>query len=127
GEFPAASLLRVVERKPVSEIDDRTLILADIGKKAIQQVREAAIELLTDPLPRDQAEVIADKLSTGMWTHDYPLTAEAAKALGLHVSTAMPSEILELLSLYPQPVRSQPSVEYLPVPKGRNVRHGLEP
>jgi hypothetical protein len=26
----------------------------------------------------------------------------------------MPSEVLELMSLYPQPVRTQPTVEYLP-------------
>jgi hypothetical protein len=33
----------------------------------------------------------------------------------------MPEEILELLSLYPQPVRRQASAEYLPVPRGKGA------
>jgi ClpP class serine protease len=32
GDSPAASLLKVVEQKPVAEIDDQTLIRADIGE-----------------------------------------------------------------------------------------------
>lgn len=35
GQFPAASLLKVVEHKPISEIDDQTLVFADIGRKAL--------------------------------------------------------------------------------------------
>src|SRR6202140_3916068 len=46
GESPAASLLTVVEKKPISEIDDKTLILADVGRKAIDQVKMAAQRLL---------------------------------------------------------------------------------
>src|SRR3979409_2377619 len=45
-QSPAASLLKVVEQKPVKEIDDHTLILADLGRKAIAQVKKAAGELL---------------------------------------------------------------------------------
>src|ERR1700732_4039097 len=33
GEFPAASLIKVVEEQPVAEIDDKTLIMADVGRK----------------------------------------------------------------------------------------------
>jgi len=39
GNFPAASILKVVEDKPISEIDDQTLIMADLSRKAIQQVQ----------------------------------------------------------------------------------------
>src|SRR3979490_163925 len=46
GQSPAASLLKVVDAKPVARIDDQTLILADVGRKAIDQVRQAARELL---------------------------------------------------------------------------------
>ena len=42
GDQPAASLIKVVEQKPVAEIDDQTLIRADIGRKAIAQVKQAA-------------------------------------------------------------------------------------
>src|ERR1700681_2564559 len=72
GQSPAASLLKVVEQKPVKEIDDETLILADLGRKAIAQVKKAAGELLARHLSAEQAEALAEKLSTGTWTHDYP-------------------------------------------------------
>src|SRR6202043_2742215 len=51
GELPAASLLKVVEQKPIAKINDRTLVLADVGRKAIEQVRTAAHELLEGRLP----------------------------------------------------------------------------
>jgi ClpP class serine protease len=118
GQSPAASLLKVVEQKPIAEIDDQTLVLADVGRKAIAQVKAAAKELLTDKMPEDKAEALAEKLSTGQWTHDYPISPAEAKELGLPVSTNMPDAVLELMTLYPQPVRSQGGgVEYLPVPR----------
>lgn len=121
GEFPAASLVKVLEQKPLAEVDDRTLVLADIGKKALQQVQDAAMELLRHTLPEDKAAHLAALLATGTWTHDFPITADTARAIGLPVSTTIPQDVLELMTLYPQPVRSQPGVEYLPVPKGRST------
>lgn len=118
GEFPAASLLKVVEEKSIKDIDDKTLVMADVGRKAIAQVKAAAKDSLTRHLSVERAETLAEKLSSGAWTHDYPILAEEARALGLSVSTSMPVEVLELMALYPQPVRSQPSgVEYLPMPR----------
>ena len=63
GDSPAASLLKVVEQKPVAEIDDQTLIRADIGRKAIAQVKQAAAGLLRRTLPTDRAEALAEKLA----------------------------------------------------------------
>src|SRR5690606_33111483 len=119
GEFPAASLLRVVDQKPVAEIDDRTLVLADVGRKAIEQMRTAIEELLSGHMPPETVTQTAELLSQGTWTHDYPITVEEARQLGLRVSTDMPGEILDLLALFPQPVRRQEGVEYLPTPKER--------
>ena len=116
GRSPAASLIKVVEQKPIERIDDETLVMADVGRKAISQVKDAARQLLAGRLADAQAEALAEKLSTGTWTHDYPITAKVAKELGLPVGEDMPKEVMELMKLYPQPVRSQPSsVEYLPV------------
>jgi ClpP class serine protease len=118
GQFPAASLIKVAEQKPLAEIDDQTLILADVGRKAIAQVKQAARGLLDRRLPAERAEALAEKLSTGTWTHDYPISAAEAKELGLPVSTDMPNEVLELMALYPQPIHSQAGgVEYLPIPR----------
>jgi ClpP class serine protease len=78
----------------------------------------AAQRLLARRLPADQAEALAQKLATGTWTHDYPISAEEARELGLPVSTEIPDRVLELMALYPQPVhRQQGGVEYLPVPR----------
>lgn len=122
GQFPAASLLKVVDTKPVAEIDDQTLILADVGRKAIAQLKQAARQLLEGRMPSERAEALADKLSSGVWTHDYPITPQEARELGLNVSTDMPAEVLELMALYPQPVRAQPGgVEYLPVRRQKDV------
>jgi ClpP class serine protease len=119
GDSPAASLIKVVEEKPIAKIDDHTLIMADVGRKAITQVKQAASELLTRRLPEEQATALAEKLATGIWTHDYPIWASTAKSLGLSISTNMPDDVLQLLKLYPQPVRMQGGggVQYLPIPR----------
>jgi ClpP class serine protease len=124
GDQPAASLIKVVEQKPIAEIDDKTLVLADVGRKAISQVKQIADDLLRRRMPAEQATALAEKLATGTWTHDYPLFASIAKELGLPVSTDMPNEVLELMQLYPQPTRAQSGsggVEYLPVPRQRDA------
>jgi ClpP class serine protease len=122
GQFPAASLIKAVEQKPVAEVDDETLVMADVGRKAIDQVKRTARELLDRRLPAEQAETLAEKLSSGTWTHDYPILPGEAKELGLPVGTEMPDDVLRLMSLYPQPVRSQPGgVEYLPVPRQKET------
>ncbi len=117
--LPAASIIRATEEKPIAEVDDQTLILADMGRKAIAQIRGAVSDLLREHMTKEQADELADRLSRGDWTHDYPISPAEAQLLGLLVSTDMPIEILELMTLYPQPVRTQPSVEYLPRQRSR--------
>lgn len=114
GPYPAASVLAAVARKSVNEVEDQTLILADLAEKAIAQVQGAVRTLLADHLPEAEAARIAATLSTGTWTHDHPLTAEVARLLGLPVKSGLEPEIYELMRLYPQPVRQQAAVEYLP-------------
>jgi len=117
GEYPAASLVRLAENKPISDIDDRTWLLADVGRKAIEQIRSQVKSLLEGKYSTEKAEELARTLTEGRWTHDYPITYEEAKNLGLHVTKDIPPELYQLMSLYPQPVRHQPSVEYIPIPR----------
>jgi ClpP class serine protease len=118
GQYPAASILAAVKQKPLSEVDDQTLILADQAQKAIDQMKEEVRELLAEKFPIEKADELARLLASGTWTHDYPITYERARSLGLPVSRDMPEEILRLMQLYPQPVRRQPTVEYVPSPRG---------
>jgi ClpP class serine protease len=113
GEFPAGSLLRVLRDKPIQEVDDETLALADQAEKAIAQLREAVKSLLAPKLGQERAEELAGILTEGHWTHDYPIMFDVAQRLGLPIGSEMPEEVIQLMGLYPQPVRRQSSVEYL--------------
>jgi ClpP class serine protease len=119
GQYPAASILKVVEQKPISEVDDQTLILADVGRKALEQVRATVVQVLTgNGMAGEKAQELATTLASGRWTHDYPISFEQARALGLPVSDAIPKEVHGLMSLYPQAPSRRPSVQYIPVPYG---------
>jgi ClpP class serine protease len=117
GEYPAVSLVKLAESKPISDIDDKSWLLADVGRKAIEQIRSQVKSLLEGKYPSEKTEELARILTEGRWTHDYPITFEEAMKLGLHVTKGIPAELYQLMSLYPQPVRHQPSVEYLPIPR----------
>lgn len=124
GQYPAASILKVVAQKSVDEIDDSTLILADQAEKAITQVRATAAELLKDKCNPDKADELATMLSEGRWTHDHAITFDEAKEFGLCVSDEMSEDFMKLMTLYPQPVKRQPTVEYLPIPKHTEPHSG---
>lgn len=115
--YPAASILRLIKKKPMDKIDDKTLILADVAEMALKQMKENLKLILENKYPLEKIEELAEILSQGYFTHDHPITFEDAKRLGLPVSKEMPVEIYQLMKLFPQPVRSVPSVEYLPLPK----------
>jgi ClpP class serine protease len=119
GQLPAASVLSVLDRKEMRDIEDQTLILADVARKALVQVQVLVRDLLMEHMTEEKASDIAVKMSTGTWTHDYAISVEEAKALGLPVTTEVPPEVYELMRLYPQPTRMRPSVEYVPLPYRR--------
>ncbi len=122
GKYPAPSLLKAIKNKPIEHVSDETLIMADLAEKAIRQLQDAIVELLEDRFGKEKSYEIAKKLTEGHWTHDYPITAKEAKDLGLPVSTDMPEIIYQLMSLYPQPVRRIPTVEYLPEPRTKGSK-----
>lgn len=113
---PAASILKTVSKKDVNELDDNTLILADVGEKAIKQVKQTVIRIVTNRADRETAEHLAAVLATGTWTHDYPITVREARELGMPVTTDVPDEVYDLMDLYPQTSQRRPSVQYIPMP-----------
>lgn len=119
--FPAASIVKARDMKPVEQVMDLTLVLADVSEKALAQVKRGAVEIMTPRLDQAAAEALADKLAGGHWTHDYALTAAEAKSLGLPVKVGMPIEVMDLMKLYPQPVQ-QSGVEFLPIELPRRPR-----
>src|ERR671924_84718 len=102
GDMPAASIVKLLDLKPPSQISDEMLVVADVAQKARRQVSTFVAEVLLKHLPRERAATLAAAVSEGRWTHDFPITVEMARSLGLPVSTDMPRLIYELMDLYPQ-------------------------
>ncbi len=119
GGEPAASIKKIKEIKDIKDINDETLIKIDMSEKALSQMHNTVKELLLKKgYLENDAEEIALELTSGKWTHDYPITVEHAKGLGLRVSTQLPNEVYTLMELYPQPTATQ-SVKYIPLPYNR--------
>ena len=126
GDSPAASILAVVEEKGEKKVDDRTLLMADMSRKSISQVKESVVRILKSKPDFDdeKAEELATLLSTGTWTHDHPIMAEDAKEMGLPISTDMPVEVYRLMDLYSQAGQKRPSVSYIPAPYSAGGQQG---
>lgn len=115
GDLPAASILKVLNFKKPSQISDEMLILADMAAKSRLQVVSFIAEVLLKHLPKEKAVELAVILSDGRWTHDFPITVQGARQLGLKISTDMPRTVYELMDLYPQAGTRRPSVLYAPL------------
>lgn len=122
GNFPAASILKVLKVKDKKDIEDETIILADVAEKAINQVEQSVFNLLKNKLPEDKAKDLSLMLSRGQWTHDYPLTCEQLKEMGFPICATLPKEIYDLMDYYPQPVQKRPTIQYIPVPYYENEK-----
>lgn len=117
GGYAAASIRNAVARKEPADVDDETLILDDMAEKALAQVERSVTELLeARGVDAEEATELATALSSGQFTHDYPIRVEEARELGLGVSTDMPMEIYDLMDLYSQPTNRRPSVRYVDAP-----------
>ncbi|RLE61331.1 MAG: hypothetical protein DRJ35_00800 [Thermoprotei archaeon] len=112
---PAPSLIKVAKEKG-KDASDKLLLMADVAEKAIREVQEFIVDLLKDRFGEEKAKEIARTLTEGRWTHDYPITVEEARKLGLNVKTEIPQEIYQLMDLYPQAPHNRPGIEYIPYP-----------
>jgi ClpP class serine protease len=57
GQWPAASIINVTEAKPLERINDETLMLADLARKAQSQIRDFVMSVLRDDFPEERAAV----------------------------------------------------------------------
>src|SRR5256885_63258 len=79
GDMPAASIVKAVGIKGPPNVSDEMLVLADIAQKARVQVASFVVQVLLKHMPEKQAVQVATVLSEGRWTHDFPITVEAAR------------------------------------------------
>jgi ClpP class serine protease len=122
GDLPAASIMKMVEIKRPRNVSDEMLVLADVAGKARLQTVTFVAEVLLKHLPKEKAEQVAMVLTDGRFTHDFPIMVGTATALGLPISTKMPTEIYELMDLYPQDGAGRPSVLYIPLKRAPQVK-----
>src|SRR3954470_4731077 len=81
GQYAAASLVEVAGMP--GKHDDQTLLLADVGRKALRQVEVLCVNLLEKHMEPARAHELAHLLARGVWTHDHPLMASELERLGL--------------------------------------------
>jgi ClpP class serine protease len=119
GVYPATSLLHVVGKKKIDEIDDKTLIYAEEAQKALNQMNALLKKILDGKCDESKMQAIVEEFVSGKYTHDHPFMAEDAKSLlGDCVQTNVPEEVYELMDLYRMEAgRSRPGVEYVPLMK----------
>jgi ClpP class serine protease len=122
GQYPAASLVEVAGLP--GDHDDQTLLLADVGRKALRQVESLVTELLGRHTDQTRARDVARLLSKGTWTHDHPLMPTELENLGLPIKIGVPTEERALMTLYPQPRGREAAVEWVPGPPLRPGRTG---
>src|SRR5713101_6405693 len=115
GDMPAASIVKAVGIKGPRNVSDEMLVLADIAQKARVQVASFVVQVLLKHMPEKRALEVAAVLTEGRWPHDFPITVQAARSLGLKVSTEMPRTVYDLMELYPQGGGMRPSVWYVPM------------
>jgi ClpP class serine protease len=115
GEMPAASIVKAVQIKGPQHVSDEILIIADVAQKARNQVLSFVVQVLLKHLPEKQAVSVATILTEGRWTHDFPITVQGVRELGIKVSTDMPRVVYDLMDLYPQGGGVRPSVWYVPM------------
>src|SRR5438093_679340 len=86
------------------------------SEQALRQVTATVKRLLLEHYSEADAERIANKLSSGEWTHDYALDVAGLREIGIKVTEDMPREVYELMDLFPQTSQRRPSVEFIPLP-----------
>jgi ClpP class serine protease len=67
GQHPAVSILSVLERKEMKDIEDQTLILADIARKALVQVQVLVRDLLLEHMTQEKAETRSPPRRPSAW------------------------------------------------------------
>jgi ClpP class serine protease len=115
GDMPAASIVKILDFKKPGQVSDEMLVLIDMAAKARVQVAAFVADILLKHHPKEKAAQLAAILSEGRWTHDFPITVDSARLLGLKVATNMPRMVYDLMDLYPQSGTGRPSVLYVPL------------
>lgn len=63
----------------------------------MDQVRTTVFESLKEKMAEDEAEELARLFTEGRWTHDYPITIDQLRQMGLNVHEGLFREVYQLM------------------------------
>lgn len=98
GDMPASTYQLVLEKKPISEIADQTIMMAHVAELATKNMKFLVKQLLSDKMSEQQAEKNSEFLTGGYITHDTPLNIGTAKSLGLNIKEGIPEKVFDLFT-----------------------------
>ncbi len=98
--FPAGSLSSLPQRKPIETMSDQMVVLSEVARRSLDQMREFVKWLLEGKLARKDREAVAVFLTGGYITHDTPIVLEVVRDLGLKANEGIPDEVYELFRTF---------------------------
>jgi len=100
SHLPAAALASLLRYKRPKKIGDHFLRLAVYARDRMVEDHAKALALMSGNYTRRAASRIAHFLNDGTLSHGYPVQFEEARAVGLHVSLAMPEEVYTIVDSF---------------------------
>jgi ClpP class serine protease len=95
-DMPANSIIGILKRKPIEQISDRTILLAESARMELENAREFVKWLLQDKMPEEQTNQVANFLVGGYMASSTPITLDVARAIGLNVVEGVPEKVHRL-------------------------------
>jgi ClpP class serine protease len=97
----SGALMELLEKKPIENISDEMIILADLAKKSIQEVKIFIAWFLEGKkMDEEQRKMVADFLTGGYMAHTRPLSVETLMELQLPVKIGVPELVFTLFETY---------------------------
>ncbi len=95
-DMQANLVMGILKRKPIENISDRTILLAERARMETDNAREFVKWLLSDKMGEEQATQVAGFLTGGFMASSTPITLDVARAIGLNVVEGVPEKVHQL-------------------------------
>jgi ClpP class serine protease len=95
-DMQANLVMGILKKKPIENISDRTILLAESARMETENARGLVKWLLVDKMSDDQATQVADFLVGGFMASTTPITLDVARAIGLNVIEGVPEQVMQL-------------------------------
>lgn len=94
----AVDVLRVCSSKEKKKFSLEEMIMCEVSRKAVNQVREFLEDVVLNGKPESVKKTIIESLLYTEKTHDFPFFADNLKKLGLNVKENVPEELKSIVN-----------------------------